>query len=282
MHLSWDRAAHDVLLRARRLVAELTAERMWKAASILQALGEKANFNPNQPRVPRGVREGGRWTDQNRPSGRQQPARPPNTSAPRHGDGGSRPRSQIVVDLSPQGAELTLPVVRVSDRPPIIPPIRPPSKSGETPYVKELARFLARVGRRGSPAGILLEAAVEAAPWIIDRAPEIIAYLDPPRKLAELQGAVRSGWLAGYDIHHIVERSAEFDPINPIPQHLIYWSENLVRIPRLKHWELNSWYETRNEDYGGLTPRRYLQGKDWLERFRVGEDGLEDVGVLLP
>jgi hypothetical protein len=58
--------------------------------------------------------------------------------------------------------------------------------------------------------------------------------------------------------------------------------ENLVRIPRWKHWELNGWYEKPNDDYGGLTPRAYVYGKSWEIRDQVGLKGLIAVGVLRP
>ena len=58
--------------------------------------------------------------------------------------------------------------------------------------------------------------------------------------------------------------------------------ENRVRIPTLKHWELNAWYGSRNEDFGGVSPRTYLQDKTWEERQRVGLIGLVDIGVLQP
>lgn len=82
----------------------------------------------------------------------------------------------------------------------------------------------------------------------------------------------------GYDIHHIVERSAASQPGFPV--HMLNAPENLVLIPTFRHWELNAWYEQKNENYGGISPREYLKGKDWTERFRVGEIGLRAVGVL--
>ena len=48
--------------------------------------------------------------------------------------------------------------------------------------------------------------------------------------------------------------------------------ENLVRIPRLKHWRITAWFAAKNDDYGGLSPRDYLRGKSWNERWQVGLD----------
>ena len=56
--------------------------------------------------------------------------------------------------------------------------------------------------------------------------------------------------------------------------------ENLVRVPTLKHWELNAWYATSNRDFGNISPRQYLIGKSWDERRLVGLVGLQKIGVL--
>jgi hypothetical protein len=58
--------------------------------------------------------------------------------------------------------------------------------------------------------------------------------------------------------------------------------DNLLRIPTLKHWQINAWYSTKNNDFGGLSPRDYLRGKSWDERVRVGTDALILFGVLQP
>jgi len=57
---------------------------------------------------------------------------------------------------------------------------------------------------------------------------------------------------------------------------------NLVGIPRLKHWEITGWFATRNNAYGGMPPREYLRGKTWTERVEVGRDALIRHGVLKP
>lgn len=84
----------------------------------------------------------------------------------------------------------------------------------------------------------------------------------------------------GYDLHHIVEQGPA--ALDGFPRSLIDAPENLVRIPRYKHWEINAWYETSNEDYGNRTPRVYVRGKDWSERVRVGLRALIKAGVLKP
>ena len=134
---------------------------------------------------------------------------------------------------------------------------------------REIARWL--VKHRGH--------IVEGVSWLLEYEPSIEAYLDPPRTLEELQRAVATP-KKGYDIHHIVERtSAELDGF---PRSMFDAPENLVRIPRFKHWEITAWYGRPNKDYGGSSPREYLRGKDWSERVKVGLRALIRYEVLKP
>jgi hypothetical protein len=120
-------------------------------------------------------------------------------------------------------------------------------------------------------AALLAGVALEAYPYVN-------AYFDPPKSLEELQEAAQSPSEAGYEDHHIVEQATA----NPDGSEdaLMDDPDNLARIPTAKHWELNSWYETPDDEFDGLTPRQYLEGKSWEERWRVGLDGLRSVGVL--
>jgi hypothetical protein len=118
---------------------------------------------------------------------------------------------------------------------------------------------------------------VEGTAWLFELEPSIEAYLDPPRSLEELRQAV-SDPKKGYDIHHIVEKtSAEQDRF---PRSMIHGPENIVRIPRFKHWEITSWYQRQNDRYEGLSPREYLRGKDWNKRLEIGLEALIEHGVL--
>ena len=58
--------------------------------------------------------------------------------------------------------------------------------------------------------------------------------------------------------------------------------DNLVLIPRLKHWQITGWFMRKNKDYGGLPPREHLRGKAWTERRRIGLDAMILYGVLKP
>jgi hypothetical protein len=86
-----------------------------------------------------------------------------------------------------------------------------------------------------------------------------------------------------YDVHHIVEQASGRS--GEIPTDLIDSDENLVSIPTLRHWQLNSWYQTPNGNFldangNPMTPRDYLKGQGYDERRRVGLMGLRAVGVL--
>ena len=63
---------------------------------------------------------------------------------------------------------------------------------------------------------------------------------------------------------------------------MIHAPDNLVRIPRFKHWEITSWYMTKNKDCKGLPPREHLRGRPWAERMGIGLDALILHGVLKP
>jgi hypothetical protein len=148
-----------------------------------------------------------------------------------------------------------------------IPKERPPAARDRNDIARDTARWFAKHHRH----------VIEGVAWLSELEPSIEAYLDPPKSLEDLQRAV-SYARAGSDIHHIVEKtSAEEDGF---PKSMIHGRENLVRIPRFKHWEITSWYMTKNENYDGLSPRDYLRGRDWDERRRVGLDALVWHGVL--
>jgi hypothetical protein len=109
------------------------------------------------------------------------------------------------------------------------------------------------------------------------RRAEIESYRDPPRSLEELQ---RRAWTpeAGYDKHHIVERNQ----IDRFSAEVINRPEKLVLIPRLKHQEINGWYSTPDPQFGGQSPREYLNGRSLAVQRAVGLEALRRAGVLKP
>lgn len=172
------------------------------------------------------------------------------------------------------------------DAPPV--PPEDPGSSDRWPIIKAVARWaakrtalLAGEDAVGGPIGLLFNAA-QIASWIYTYYPYIRAYNDPPQSLGELEEAAQGPPRKGYDVHHIVwQESGDVD----VPSSKINAPENMVSIPTFRHWELNSWYQNKNEDFldaagNPMTPRDYLAGKGYGERRRVGLIGLRAVGVL--
>jgi hypothetical protein len=181
------------------------------------------------------------------------------------------------------------------------PPEDPPEISPEAPktaqevwgFVKAAARWLAGAGVRrvltisaeavlGGPVGDFM-LAVEATYWLYYYRDTIYSFLDPPKTLEELRQNPKFAY-SGYEEHHIVEQWSEGDGI---PRSKIDSPENLVRIPTVKHWELNKWLDAPNEKFlnpegNMMSPRQYMKGKSWEERYRFGLDALVRFGVLKP
>ncbi len=156
--------------------------------------------------------------------------------------------------------------------PPEIPKERPSTSAQRTAALKAAARLLTRLG---GPVGNV----IEIGSWAYNSSPLVESYRDPPKSLDELQQAVSTPAL-GYDIHHIVEQTqAEREGFT---REVIDSPENLVRIPTMKHWEINAWYQTANPNFGGYSPREYLSGRNWDVRRAVGLDALRFHEVLKP
>jgi hypothetical protein len=167
------------------------------------------------------------------------------------------------------------------------PPPEVPKQRPETAYLRnrvaiELAKWAAKALLREAAFGPVIGTVlniVDTASWLYELYPSIKAYLDEPRTLGELQEAAQTPE-KGYDIHHIVEKTPARD--SEFPESLVQAPENLVRIPRFKHWEINGWFQTPNKDFGRISPRDYLRDKDWDVRAKIGRDALIDHGVMKP
>jgi hypothetical protein len=162
------------------------------------------------------------------------------------------------------------------DPPPQLPDGRPPTSALRTQALKFAARELAQAIQDGR-AEEFLNQLQESAKWIGNRIAEIKSYLDAPRSLAELNDLANEP-APGYQIHHIVEQTPALQ--DGYSRSEIDSPNNLVRVPTLKHYEINAWYQTPNERFGGETPRQYLRDKAWYVRRDVGLDALEEFGVL--
>lgn len=157
---------------------------------------------------------------------------------------------------------------------PNVPAVRPATAQGVNTLVKQLSNWLLDPTSAG-----ILDLVVDANSWIYDFRHYIVAYLDPPKTLAELQAAVAMR-MPGYDVHHIVEKASA--RAAGFPASWIDGPDNLVLIPTLKHWQVTGWFMTPKKNYDGLSPRAYLKGKDWDERVRIGLEALVKAGVLEP
>ena len=156
--------------------------------------------------------------------------------------------------------------------PPDVPEERPPKSTDRTAALKAIARRLLQTGET-------LVNIARVGAWFQTYSPTIESYNDPPKSLEELQQAASTP-APGYDIHHIVEQtSAEEDGF---PREAINDPDNLVRIPRMKHWEINAWYQKPNPAYGWETPREYLRDRNWGVRRAVGLEALRNAGMLKP
>jgi hypothetical protein len=162
----------------------------------------------------------------------------------------------------------------VRDPAPKIPLDRPETSAERTSYLRSAANWLAR---NAGLAGDIYTGATNNVEWLRDYHDVVQASRDGPKSLEELQQAVNDP-KPGYDVHHIVEQnSAErFGFTRSETEH----PENLVRIPRLQHYRITGWYARAEQAFDGLSPREYLQDKDWDERYRVGLIALRKFGVL--
>lgn len=205
-------------------------------------------FRPDQPRIPRDYRHGGRWVGPDDDFG------PP-------AEGGVRESLRYLLASSdPEDFE------RIPEQL----PLRPRERAT---LARRLARLLVESRPHAHSVVILARMA-----WLVDNvAHDIEAYFDPPKSLGELREAALNP-KKGYDVHHIVEQGpARRDGFD---DGQLQSGSNKVLIPRYKHWEISGWFGRKNPKYGGISPRDYLRGQPWHVRERVGLDVLREFGVL--
>lgn len=153
------------------------------------------------------------------------------------------------------------------------PDVRSKDKVSKTQAAKAVAKANARrAGRIGAIITL-----IEAAHWLYSEYPSIRSYQDAPKTLAELQQHAGQS-RPGYDDHHIVEQGA--GSRERFPRSAVDGIDNVISIPRYKHHEITGWFNRRNPDFGMLTPRDYLRGRDWAEHVRVGHRALRQFKVL--
>jgi hypothetical protein len=218
------------------------------------AMALKAGFDPDQPRD-----ELGQWTDA---GGEEE-------------DGGASDDDLGDLDLTDFSD--------VRRRGPGLPPIETLSNIPSTqPNTQQDRNYIAQQVARNArlASDYLAEVVTSASHWLNEKYWEIRSFQDAPKSLGELHDRIFQADKRGYDVHHIVEQTQARN--DNYPDSVINRADNLVLIPRYKHWEINSWFQTSNKNLGGLTPRQYLQNKSWEERRYIGLKALRDVGVLKP
>lgn len=207
----------DIRTEILRLKWHVAAWR-FRRALLRYSLTMKAGFNPEQPRD-----EEGKWVD----TGRDEDA-----SSDGESEGTASEGETEFSDVRKR-------------RPPIeglgdIPAVRP-----ET--IQEINQIAREISRNPYFSLYYFTIAESAAHWLNEKYWEIRADQDPPKSLEELQDAVSREDRRGYDRHHIVEQSA--GERQGFPDDKIDGRENLVLIPRYKHEQINSWYQTPNGDH---------------------------------
>lgn len=276
------------LATAREMLRDDVARLRWLVKDLKVELATRKlqfKYSSDQARVPKGDPKGGQWTKEG------------GGDAAKEGDDTSTAISdeQPINSSDSETAhavngESGDPGIGHNNGPPLedapqIPQQKPATGKEKNNFIKAAARWIAgaiRVGRSVSP----FIAAYEVMSWLDTDRPLIEAYQDPPKTLEELQAAVSNTSAAGYNDHHIVEKKAAKDA--KFPEKMIEDSDNKVRISTLKHWELTGWYQRRNPSFRdaetgeAVSPRKYLEDKDWAERRRVGLEALRQFEILKP
>ncbi|MGN6311129.1 MAG: hypothetical protein ACTHNN_16440 [Xanthobacteraceae bacterium] len=240
-------------------------------------------YNPNQPRVPAGNSDGGQWTDGG------------SNSAQPMGDVNFGNLSELadfsdLFQITP--SETDLDGVQLAgdppegighnqgpplDEPPEIPQQLPATRGERMDFVRDAVSWIGRVGRYAPIVGAFLETLDEAKD-LKALADALKTANDPPAELEELQARAQRPSEAGYEDHHIVGQFAQ----NRLQfgNDLIDSPENKVRLPTVRHRDINGWYSRPNEEFDGLSPRDYLRGKSWDEQMREGLKIMRRNGVL--
>lgn len=174
------------------------------------------------------------------------------------------------------GIDSPIPVTPIV--PPSFPDQGPPDSRSIYKKGREVADALRDAQQSGDAAAFqkIAEAAQKAS-YLSREYPKIMSDLDPPKSYEELKAASDEPSRPGYHDHHIVEQGSQNSDVDPSR---LQNDDNIVRIPEYKHIEINRYYQTPNDDFGGLTPREYLKGKSYQEKLDCGLDVLRKFGVM--
>ena len=151
-----------------------------------------------------------------------------------------------------------------------------------------LNRFVGQLLETSFRYGTAIQTAAEW--WLAARTllPEIVTFVLPAKEWEEMiadpiyrefesfEDFVGRYGPAGefHDWHHVVEQESGFSDRE------LNNTENIVRIPRGRHWLVTSLMMRRRECLGGLSYRQWLKGKSFEEHRRVGLLGLREAEAL--
>ncbi len=272
-------------------------------------------YDADQPRVPRGHPDGGRWTDDpysagaasdlDRPASDGEIERATEVTAEVEAmvsrfardfpgllhlaAGPSDPLKPFephpgykLPPLTEEEASRNLPVAR--------PNVLPPTAKGEPQtradlvwkmirWLRPAVPFLTRVGKLGVVLGVFL--AYEF--------PEVVTYFDDPKALSEMRPTVRVESYSSYDAfedknpagpgyqwHHIRERNFGDDGDWKVDA-----TENIVRVPVVLHRRISDFYSSKPDELGGLTIREWVRMRDPEFQWQFGLYVLRKVGAML-
>ena len=237
-------------------------------------------YDADQPRVPRGHPDGGQWTDDSYSGGASE-------------NPGDEPLTEAEQELFGQWAEQARRYLAEAGDPDALRVLasggtklpKPGTKSRALVIMSEIIGQMTVYAVRYGPAA---ELAVDL--WVVaqELLPQIVTFVLPPKTWEELvtdriyhefedMAAFEDFYgKAGelYDWHHIVERNSGFSE----PE--LHNTDNVVRIPRGKHWLVTSYMTQGRDDYGGLSYRQLLRGQPIEEHRRIGMEALKWAGAL--
>lgn len=222
-----------------------SARKEWLALAKTDLLGALEKSCPVQPCAPIGI-------PRTRKAAVDDPKHPGWPAKTPDGKGGQfRPKDgQTVVAANEpgighnQGPPL--------EAPPKIPPRPPATPQALNDFIKAAAYWIfdAEAAAAVAAAAEFL-AALLTISWLVENLPNIYTYLFPPKTLQELQQDALTPKF-GYNIHHVVEQKSAKD--YGFPDDMIDGPENLVRIPTLRHWQINGWYGRPSKEFGDSHP----------------------------
>ncbi len=241
-------------------------------------------YDPDQPRVPRGHPDGGQWTN-----------------GPGAGGDDENPGEELLTDEEQQEvgrlAERARRILADAGDPDSLvvlaaggekPPKLPRSKWGALAFFAEfLGRMMVQRAFEGRNSPVWFDV-IDWFNAINTMMPEFESYLTPPKEWEELVAdrdyrdfdsyndflGVYGSAGAFHDWHHLVEQKSGFS------EREINNTENIIRVPRGRHWQITSFMATPHDHLGGLSWRQWLRGKSIEEHRRVGMMAARDVGVL--